>query len=168
MNKKGTASDVVFAGVLVFMVATGVFIIGFIGDTVTDRMTNTTAINESSEAVAAMTGANNAINNNIDYVVFGLFIGLVLAIIVTSWFIGANPLFFFVYFIIIVLGVVISAILSNTWESITEHATMTAYLTNLPITNHLLTYLPFYVSGIGILGLIIMFAKPYSISGGGI
>lgn len=167
MNKKGTASDVVFAAVMLFMLALGIFLIGFIGDKITTGMQNTTAFNQSTEATAALEGSRTTINRQIDYIVFGVFIGLILTILITSWFIGANPLFFFIYFIVITIGIVISAILSNTWESITTKPQLASYLTNMPIANHLLTYLPLYVGALGVMGLIIMFAKPYVGRSGG-
>jgi len=102
-----------------------------------------------------------------DYAFFGLFIGYALALIVSSWFIAGNPLFSFIYIIIIVLSVIISAILSNVWESVTRSSAFSGLVTSWPLTDHLLTYLPYYTLVLGVVGLIVMYGKPYFSSGTG-
>ena len=94
---------------------------------------------------------------------FGFFIALVLGLLITSWLIGANPLFMFVYFIIVTIGTLVSTILSNVWESITTDANLVGTLGVFPLTNHLLTNLPLYVAVVGVIGIIIMYAKPYMV-----
>jgi hypothetical protein len=102
----------------------------------------------------------------LDYVIFGLFIGLVLALLITAWFIGGNPVFMFLYFIFVVLAVVMSAILSNVWESYSGNSVFGLTIASFPITNNLLSYLPLYIGIVGFIGVVAMFAKPYL--GGGV
>src|SRR3990172_5790523 len=137
MNKKGAARDVILIGVLVFMFAIGFFVIYNVFESV------------------------NTVTSRLDYVIFGLFIGLVLALIITAWFIGGEPIFMFIYFMFVVIAVIISAVLSNAWEQFTGSAIFGLTIAAFPITNNLLSNLPLYSGIIGFVGVVAMFAKPY-------
>src|SRR4030042_1337802 len=136
-----TATDAVFIGVSIFAVAIGLMIIGFTSHTISSRLSATSVFNESASANAVIDSMDK-VNSKLDWLVFATFIGLVLALVITSWYIGASPLFFFIYFIVIVIGVVVGAVLSNTWESISSSAAFSYMVGVLPLTNHLMSYLP--------------------------
>ena len=154
------AQDVILIGVLLFTLGLGLFIIHFVMTTISDNMLDVTEINQSDAAVEVFEGMDE-VASRFDAVVFGLFIGLVLALIISSWFIGGHPIFMFIYFIVVVLGVVLSTVLSNTWETATNMAAFGSTIAAFPITNNLLLRLPIYLSVVGFIGLVIMFAKPY-------
>jgi len=160
MNKKSTARDVLFIAVIIFGLAISFFVIHYMMADTVERMINIPAINQSSSAVTALEGIN-VVTNRLDYVIFGVFLALVLGLIITSWFIGGNPIFMFVYFIVIVVTVVISTVLANTWEMVSQMSTFgTATFNAFPLTNNLMLYLPIYISVIGFIGVVVMFAKP--------
>lgn len=161
-----TATDSVFIGVSVFILAVGVLIIGFTSHTISTALSNNPVFNESAPAKEAIDAMDN-VNSKTDQLVLATFLGLVIALIVTSWFIGASPLFFFIYFLVVVIGVVGGAILSNVWESLTAQPAFVYMVGVMPFTNHLLSYLPFYMALVGFIGMTVMFAKPYLVSPGG-
>lgn len=160
------AKDVILTGILVFIFAMGFFVVFFVSNQVTTKMMGIAAINESQAAVDALQGSQ-AVSQKMDYVVFGVFIGLILALIITSWYIGANPIFMFIYFLVIVLGVTFSTVLSNVWETVTQSSIFGTTVNYFPLSNNILTNLPLYTAVIGFLGLVVMFAKPYFTGGGG-
>lgn len=160
LNKRGTARDVILIGVLVFIIAVGMFVIYFAMTTTVNKLVTAPVINESNATVTAFQGVNN-VTSKLDYVVFAVFIGLVLALIITSWFVGGEPIFMFIYFIFVVIAVIVSAILSNVWETLVNKAAFGATLAAFPITNQLLTNFPLYVGIVGFIGVVAMFAKPY-------
>mgnify|MGYP003145620266 FL=1 len=155
-----SARDVIFIGITIFGLAIVMFIFHFAFGTITDSMVNVPAINETTQTVEVFQGINNFLNR-LDYVVSAIFLGLILGLIVTGWVIGGNPIFMFFYFIFVVISVLISPIISNFWESFTNNATISASLSAFPIANNILLNLPIYMSVIGIIGLIVMFGKPY-------
>ena len=164
MNNKGSARDVLFIAVILFGLAIGFFTIHYMMGETVDRLIANPVINQSSSAVEAFEGID-IMTSRLDYVIFGVFIALVLGLIITSWFIGGNPIYMFIYFIIVVITVVISTVLANTWEMITQGdiaATVfgTASFNAFPLTNNLMLYLPIYISIIGFIGIVVMFAKP--------
>ncbi len=153
--------DVLIIGVLLFTVAIGLFIINFASNTVIDSMVGIAEYNQSSDAVAALQNTQDKVINRSDYLIVGLFMGLALALIITGWFIGGNPIFSFIYSIIVILGVIFSSILAHIWQEITTASVFGTTVANFPISNHILSWLPMYLAIIGFIGLIVMFAKPY-------
>jgi hypothetical protein len=102
----------------------------------------------------------NTVTSRSDYL-FGVFLfGLLLSLIITAWFIAGNPLFMFLYFLFIVIGVILSAIFSNVFQTVVAQAIFGATINSLPIINHVLNFLPYYVALSGFIGMIIMFGKP--------
>jgi len=164
MKKKGSARDVLFIAVIIFGLAISFFVINYMMGETVERMVTIPAINESSSAVSALEGITT-MTGRLDYVIFGVFLAMVLGLIITSWFIGGNPIFMFIYFIIVVITVVISTILANVWEEISQGAIAatifgTSTLDAFPLTNNIMLYLPIYISIIGFIGIVVMFAKP--------
>lgn len=153
------ASDVVLIGVLVFAAAIGLFAIFAAVDPVITSMEHS-KINESATAVDVLQGTRTMLGK-LDYLILGVFIALVLGLIITSWFIGGNPLFMFVYFIVITLAVIVAAILSNVWETVSGASVFGTTLGSFPLSNHIMLLLPYYIGVIGFIGIVIMFAKPY-------
>jgi hypothetical protein len=157
-----SARDVILIGVLTFVSAIIIYIIAFAGNAAIQKMILTPQVNESRGAVQALEGTQKTILR-FDYVVFGIFIGLCLALIITGWFVAGNPIFTFIYILVIVFGVAISAVLSNVWVQMTssiDAVTSPSLLASFPISNQLMINLPLYSAIIGFLGLIVMFAKP--------
>jgi len=159
------ARDVVLIGVMVFALATALFVTNFASREVTSRMMGISAINQSDAAMEALAGSE-AVTDRMDYVVFGVFIGLVLALLITGFLIGGNPIFMFIYFIVVVISVVLSTVLANVWEEITQQAIFGTTVSSFPISNNLMLNLPIYMAVVGFFGMVIMFAKPYIFDGG--
>lgn len=160
MNKKGSARDVLMFGILIFAIAIGLFVINFIMTSAIDAMTSTSEINASNETVTVLEATKTSTLNRLDLFVLALFIGLVLAIIISGWLVGGHPIFMFLYFIVVIIGVIVSAFLSNVWETFTQSATFGTTIANFAISNNILLNLPIYTTVIGFIGIIVMFAKP--------
>ena len=164
MNKKATARDVILIGVVVFGFGLAFFVLYNVFDTAVDKIVSIPVINSSPAAVEAFQSTDVVISK-LDYLIFALFIGMILALIITSWFIGGEPIFMFVYFIFVVISVVVGAVLSNAWETFTGSSVFGLTIAAFPITNHILSYLPLYMAVAGFIGIVAMFAKPYLSNG---
>jgi hypothetical protein len=158
------SEDIILAGVIIFIFAIGFFVVYSVSGTVTTKMLGMTQINQSAAAVSALQGSQR-VSNQMDYVVFGVFIALVLGVIITGWFVGGNPIFMGIYFLVSVIAVVLSTVLANTWETVSQASIFGSTITHFPITNNIMLNLPLYIGIIGFVGLVVMFAKPY-IGGG--
>jgi len=154
------ARDIVLAVSLIFIFSLGFFIVNFVGDTMVTNMVAHPEINSSNETVAAFESIETS-TARLDYLILALFVGLTLGIIITGWFIAGVPLFMFIYFCVVVVGVILSTILSNVWEAATGMTIFGSTISAFPIANNLMMNLPIYASVIGFIGLTVMFAKPY-------
>lgn len=152
--------DILFVGIIVFALGIALFVTHYMMSTTIDIMTkNNTVINQSENAAAAFQGIRTETLDNLDYVVFGIFIGLILLSIIVSYFAGSHPIFAFIYFLAIILGVIISMFLANTWETISQASTFGTTVMSFPITNHILLNLPYYTAVIGIFNIGIMLVR---------
>ena len=154
------ASDVLFISVVLVTIGLGLFVIFFASRTITAAIIAVPVVAANPNATAAFNSINT-VTNRFDYLFFAVFIGLVLAMIVSGYFVGGHPIFMFVYFLIIVISVICSALLANVWEQLVSMPVFGASWTSFPITMYILGNLPYFISVIGIVGLLAMFAKPY-------
>jgi hypothetical protein len=157
--------------IVISLVLTGVALVAITAFLVStqfkDAMTSNPLVNQS---VATMNVLNDfeTKTHRFDTLVVALFIGLTLATIISSWLIAGNALFMFIYFILIVLGIITSAVLNNIYVKIVQTNAFSSInvVTYFPFTDYLMSNLPYFVAVIGFIGLIMMFAKP-ALSGGG-
>ena len=168
-NKKGNARDVILIVVLLFCFGIGFFIINYVGDTMKTALINNEAWNSSlvdgSNASQILETHVDTVNSRMDYLYLGVFLGLTLALIITAWFVGGHPIFMAVYFLFVVIAVVLAVVFANVWDDLTNKISPAYYnfsstIDDFRITNNILAHLPMYIAIIGIVGIIVMFAKP--------
>lgn len=159
------ARDILFMALLLFVVGITVFISFFLNKTFTTELRTVTEINTTPEAMTALDATDRVLNYS-DYMYFAVFVGFVLFIIISGWFIGGHPIFTIFYLIFIVASVIIGAVLSNTWETVTSEPAFGTTLNSFPLTNHIMTNLPLYLAIMGFLAVVIVFAKPVAQAGG--
>ena len=156
-----SARDVILIGIIIFVIGIGLFVVNFVTNTMVDTLVAIPTINNTQAARDAFTDTQDMANSRFDYIVFGLFMGLLFGFIIAGYFVGGEPIFMFFYFLITVIGVITSMVLANVWYDVTTQTVFGTIATdNMPITNNLLTFLPIYMTVIGILGIIIMFIRP--------
>lgn len=155
-----STNDVILIGVLIFTFGMAFMAVYFISSTVTTQMLSIPAINQS-EATVEVLQAQSKVTSRMDYIIFGLFIGLVLGMLISGWFVGGNPIFMAIYFIVGVIGVAAGAVLANVWESFSQSAIFGSTVSNFPLTNTILLNLPLYTAILVFLGMVVMFAKPF-------
>lgn len=153
------AEDIITISVLLMVAAVGILVVVYSGHTMATNIATQPVVNQSSTAVSAFTATAN-VTHKFDILFLAAFIGLTLGLIILSWFVPAHPIFYIGYLLVMIISVILSAIMANVWESITANAKLATMLTYLPITNHIMLYLPLYIAVIGFVGITVMFAKP--------
>jgi|SRR3990167_2083140 len=162
-RKKGNIMDVGFIAISVFLLGIFLLISVYTYNTFYDKAINITQINESQPTTTALKDARTVINSRLDKITFVFMIGLLLAAIITGWLVGNNALYLFIYFLILVIFIIVSAILSFVWDKLTTSSShLATVMQYLPVTNHIIGNLPLYITIIGFIGMIVSFAKPYS------
>jgi hypothetical protein len=154
------ARDVIFLGVFLFASAVILLVSSMVWDKIGDAYLDNPVMNSSAGVRSAVAGVDVAFTK-VDWIVMGVFVGSVLGIMITGWLVGGHPIFMFAYFIMVVMAVVGSAILSNVWESLFLPGLFGAgVVAALPITDFVMDNLPILISVVGLLGMVVMFAKP--------
>lgn len=151
--------DIVLITVLVFALSLGILVIYTVSGTVIGQMVLMPAINQSQGVTTVLNSTLHTLDK-LDMALFGVFIGLVLALMVTSWILPASPIYAFFYMIVGVIAVVLSTFLGNVWEAFSQNSFFISATQHFPIMNHLISYLPIYTAVIVFIGLVVIFAKP--------
>ncbi len=161
MNKKAnTGRDIIFLVVFIFALGIGYFTFHFGFNTAINQIQNVSVINESNVTMEVLE-STKGVTDRWDYIVLGVFIGFVLALLITGYFIGGYPIFMFLYFGFIVAAVVIAAVLSNAWDTMTTMPIFGSTVASMPIAAHLINNMPWYISIAGFLGMVAMFSRPF-------
>ena len=159
-KKRGNIQDIGLAMVFIFSAVILFFVVTHGYSSFVDKAVNNTVINSSNATVTSFQETKE-LTSRLDYVVFALLMGFTLAIIITGYLVGGNPIFAFVYFIGIVLLVITSAIFSYVWNIIsTKPIFGTLAADKFPISDFILGNFPLYIAIIGFIGMMVMFAKP--------
>lgn len=160
MNRKATVQDVGVAMIFFFVAVILFFVTTYTYDTFVDKIRLTPGVNSSQVTIDAFEDSRD-LTNRLDYVAVVLLFGLTLAIIITGWFVAGNQLFAFVYLLVLVILIIVSAMLSYVWSIISANSNFVTTLTKFPISDYILQNFPIFITVIGFLGMMVMFAKPY-------
>lgn len=162
MNRKGGIFDIfvfmVLALIVVVMIGVFIYMWGQVTTTLTGIETPPNNLNLNISQTAG--SIFSPVNNNVHLLrVAGFFIimGMALTIFVTSFFGRGHPVFLIVYLMMVVLGVAVSAFISNAYEDLlTGNALSTTWQADT-MGNLILLNLPLVVAVIGIFGMILFF-----------
>ncbi len=151
-----------------YIIAITSFIIGltlFLGyfwfTTFSDNLLAVDEINESETARNFLTTDLDNTKNKFDGGFAFVFFMTIIIYFITVWLLGSNPIFIIIHIVLLLVGIIISFFVSDVWETISGYAMFGATTANMPITNHILSNLPIYVIIFSMIGLILMFGKPY-------
>jgi len=159
-----------FTGVLYFVASISAFaifllIVGYIGTTVSEEMKAT--INSSSDVVNQAFDTTTTVStvtlSSLWYIMFG---GLLIGLFITAWFIPTHPVFAVPFIILLVIAIIIGVAMSNAYEAlqaVTELATVSAWQSGI---GWVMSKLPFVALIVGIMALVVTFAKPGEGTGG--
>lgn len=154
-----SATDIGGIAVICFVSAIVFFVLAFVGIQIYDAMAVNSAFSSNADVMAVINASENT-TYKLDWVFFGLFIGLMLGLIITGWFIQGNPLFVFIYFIVICIFTIISFALSNAWETMSTQLVFNGLVSHFPITDYIMLQLPYIMVVVGLIGVVVIFAKP--------
>jgi len=157
-----SVEDVIFLSVVLFMFLIAGVTVWMSYDKVlvsfkSDQNLNVSHVYESMDAV------QNKVANKFDYVIFIVMIGMILAMIIGGLFVDTHPVFAVVYFIVMVIALVFSAILAYAWSIIKVQPVFIDAVTHFPLSNFIVSNLPFFVLGAGFISMIIIYSKGRSL-----
>ncbi len=162
-DKRGSIIDTFFLIVTLFGLAIFLVIIGYTVPKISDQLKNT-ELNQSSASLTALNEMDNTIAK-FDGIFLFIFIGLIMSILISAFLIDSHPIFIPIFIFLLGFAVVVSAILSNVYNTISTDSTLSSVATTLPYTNTILNNFVLIIIGVGVLSMIVIFGKS-GISGG--
>ena len=102
----------------------------------------------------------------LDSIFFFVSIGLGVGAIVGAWFTDNPPLFFFLAIVMFAIVMVIVPSFANAFQSFSEKSTFSPYTSEYPMMMKIFEKYPIFFLVIGILIILVLFAKWRSTSGG--
>lgn len=167
VNKRGNMFDTILIGIVLFAFAMITIIsIGFFKNVETELLADgSLTTNESKEALSTV---NAGMPIWFDNAILFLFAGLIIATLISAFFIDSSPIFFVFGFIILILGGVVWVVVEETANDIITSDESYVNVTNLmPNTSFLMNnYLKIMIA-IPFLVMVLLFAKGRLNQGGG-
>lgn len=163
-NKRGDFTGVLYMVAMLSAFAMFLLIAGFIATEISSEVK--TKLNSTNEDVnAAFDATTNTARNTLSTLWYIMFGGLLLSLLVTSWFIPSQPVFVPIFIVLLVIAVIIGVAMSNAYEAIYEVTNFSSIASTQSSIFFVMSNLPYVALIIGLIGLIVTFAKPGS--GGG-
>jgi len=158
LNKKGSSAEAIFLMVIAGFIFAVISIVGFY--IASDNLVPEVRPHiESSEVANATLSTYDDAMVTLDYATFGIFMGLMLAVIVTALLIRVHPVFLFVFALMLILAIIVAVPLSNGYQTIEANLGTASDFT---ITSFVMGNLPLFTAVAGIIALIISFVKMQS------
>jgi len=159
MNNRGDLTGIFY---LIITIATLSFVLligGYVADTISTEMKeqiNTT----NTEINNAFSISSTVATETLPVVWFVIFAGMLLILLVTSYFMSTNPIFVPIFIILLVIAILIGYALSETYVKLYDVPEFSSISATQASIYFIMSNLPYVAMIIGFLGLIITFAKP--------
>lgn len=157
-TKKGDLPDMLIFLVTVSILAIGIFILAFVIPEISDGLAEA-GLNDSVEGTAAIEQMSNIGTKVLQRGFFLLFVGLIIATLISSFIARTHPIFLFLYIIFLAITILLSTYLGNFYESITSAVIFTDTLASQTLITFVMQNIAKITLGVGILSFVILFSK---------
>ena len=165
-QKKGDITDIVFFVIIMFILSVGIFILAFIIPQITEGL-KIGGLNSTSEGAAAISQLESLGTVGLQRGLTFVFMGLIMANLLSAFFIRTHPVFVFMYIMSLLIGSLLSVYLANAYDLIRSTPILASTLASQTLINAIMeNILPITII-VGVLSIIIVFAKFSSFGGGG-
>lgn len=166
-NKRAGFTDLflfmIFAMVILFVAGIWVYIGLQAEDQFQDSLgqmdLHDTVGNNASEVIDNTIGQTNTTFSALRWITVLLIGGMILSIFIGSYLVTTKPIFFIPYIFIVIIAIVVSVPISNTYETLMNDATLGATYQSFTGASWIMLNLPIWITIIGISGGIIMFVR---------
>lgn len=159
--KRGVISDAILFTILLFVVSVGLLVVFISYDALDEALSSNDQISNST-AERFSEGAAE-FPSTWDFVFLTAFIGVVIGVLVISYLLATQPVFFFVFmFVVVVLGG-LAGFIANSFDQIIldlEEGTGLALSSGFPIMNFIMSNYLMFIVVMVMLMLIVFYAKP--------
>ena len=158
MNIRGDFTGLIYLIVSISIFAIFLLIVGTIVPTITSELQ--TQIGISAEINNSLGASSSVAQKTLPTLWLIMFSGLLLGLFATSFFIRTHPIFVPVFGLLLVVAIMVAVPLSNAYEELALNAELAGAAAQQTVIGFLMFNLPLMTLIIGLLSLIITFAKP--------
>lgn len=160
MNKKAHIIDIlvwiVVGFVTLMFFALWLYAHGILTDRLIEMDTGSSIINVSEAAESTFQPVHEGLGG-LRLVAFAIIFATAISILVSNFLVKAHPAFFILYIFIIVIAIIFSVYVSNTYEDLMANTVFGASLTSFTAGSFIMLHLPLWTTIIGIFGAIFLF-----------
>lgn len=164
-NKHGALSDLFLFMALSFVIVLFSVIMLYISTTTYDALKSNSGalqkgLGEDGNATKIIDESFGQVPNSyqsLKWITVMLIVGLGLSILMTSFLVKTNPIFFVPYTFILIIAIIVSVPISNTYETIYQEPTLASTFSGFWGANWIFLHLPIWVTVIGIIAGVLMF-----------
>jgi len=158
-NKRGDFTGVLYLIVMIVAAAFFLLIAGFVSTEIGNEMkekfnSSTPEVNEAFDATI------DTANNTFSAVWYVIFSGLILGLFVTAWHMRTEVIYVPIFIILLVVTIIIGIAMSNAYEKLYEVEALSDIAATQGSINFMMDKLPYVALIVGLIALIITFAKP--------
>ena len=166
-SKHGGFSDFFLFMIFAFIVVLVCVVMVYITNTTRDKLHETmddmdlgdTMGNNASQVIDNTMGATAISFQALYWITAFLIFGMIFGIFIGSYLVTTKPIFFIPYLFIVIIAIIVSVPISNAYETLSNDATLSSTFSNFTASNFIMLNLPIWITIIGFVGGIIMFAR---------
>jgi len=159
MNKKGSILDIMYVMILLFVFAVSTIIAFTVWENYKGATNSSSNINLSTPTFDHVEGKMDIVMNNFDYIFAFIMTGLIIMLVVSTFFLKSHPAFFWITLLFLIIVLVIAGVLSNAFEEVGANENLQAGYDNFPIIKFVMEKLPTFMLFIGAIVIISLYAK---------
>ena len=158
MNKRGDLTGVIFLIASVGAFAIFLLIVGYVVPLISNELV--TQIGISPEINNSLNVGISVAEHTLPTLWLIMFVGSMLGVFITSYFIDTHPVFVPAFVILLIVAILVAIPISNAYEQLSETAIFTSTSIQQTIVFFMMTNLPFLAFIIGLISMIVAYAKP--------
>jgi len=167
-NKKGDLTQLFVFMVVAFVLALAVVIMYFVSTTTYDNLMEKgapaiqKALGDSENATEIINSTYGKVPNayqSLKWITTMLIVGMILSILITSFLVRVNPVWFVAYMFLWIIAIIVSVPISNTYETIYTNPTLADAFSGFWGQTYIFLNLPIWIGVIGALAGIVMFVN---------
>lgn len=176
MNKRGDFTGVLYFIIAIFAMAAFLLIAAYISNEVGSEFKTKLYEKSVDDGLSPLdiSGMNNTTTSTITlattympviyYILFG---GLLISLLITAYLMPTHPIFAIVFIIGLAITVILAMFMSNAYEKLAINDDLNASAEQQSTIGYMMNNLPWFALVVGIIIMVITFAKPFSGGGGG-
>lgn len=167
MNNRGSALDLIYVVVILFGLMISFFVFGILSDEYTD-MVNDPLSGFNTSTANNITNAARVIDANFDLLWIPLVVFLIMGVVALVSYLNSNPVGFVISILVMMICILIAAELSNAYGEITSDGDFQEQADKHTIIPFYFNHQPLIISILGILVLVVLYARKNNVFGGGV